>query len=84
MAQSFTQEIKTNNEYVTVESQIEGLSFTEGTLYNMQIIRDAYLKIGNAEFYINNEKFDYTASSEDLYIRTSKDGCVLTILEAGN
>lgn len=78
--QSYTGSINTNNEYVSVASET-GVTFTNGNSYTMQVQNSAYLKIGDAEFYVSNEKFQYKAGSETLYIKTSLSGCVLTILE---
>lgn len=75
-----TETINTNGEYESVTT-LTGFSFTEGKTYNMQIQNVAYLKVGDAEFCFINEKFDYTAGSEDLKIKTDMAQCVLTILE---
>lgn len=79
-AQSFTGTINTNGEFVEV-SELTDITFTNGTTYKMQIQNYAYLKIGNAVFCFNNEKFDYKASSDTLYIKTTGASCELTILE---
>lgn len=80
-AQSFTGVINTNGDWETVAS-LTNITFTEGTTYNIQINNLAYLKIGNAVFSFNGEKFDYKASSDDLYIKTNNNSCTLSILEA--
>lgn len=77
---SFTGTINTNGEFVKV-SEATNFDFTEGNTYTMQVARDAYLKISDAVFYINNEKFTYKATSDNLYIKTNSLCCVLTILE---
>ena len=67
MAESFTGEIDTQGEYVTVESQTDGFTFTAGKTYSMQIIKLAYLKISDAEFTINTDQpFEYKAGTDDL------------------
>lgn len=78
---SFTGEINTNNEFKTVESQTEGFTFTTGKIYTMQIQGAAYLKVSNAEFYLDNEKFQYKAGTDDLNIKTDFLGVRLIILE---
>lgn len=80
MANSFTGNINTNNEFVKV-SEVAEFTFISGTTYSMQIQNGAYIKISDAIFYVSNEKFSYKATSDDLYIKTSPLGCVLTILE---
>lgn len=77
---SFTGKI-ISPEYATVASKTE-ITFTSGNTYTMQIQNQAYLKIDNAEYLFDNEKFQYKASGSDLYIKTPNDyGCILTILE---
>lgn len=81
MTTSFTGKIETNGEYETVSS-LSGVTFTSGKSYSIQIQNLAYLKIADAEFAIyTDEPFTYTASSDDLYIKTDYASCVLTILE---
>lgn len=78
--ESCTQYIVTNENYVTVESATN-ISFTASKTYTMQVQGSAHIKIADAEFYVFNEKFQYKAGSDDLYIKTSSVGCTLTILE---
>ena len=79
--QSFTGTINTNGEFAEV-SELTDVTFSSGTTYNMQIQNVAYLKVGDAVFCFNNEKFDYKASSDTLYIKTATgSACELTILE---
>lgn len=82
MANSFTGEINTHNEFVKV-SDVADFTFIEGNIYTMQVQNDAYIKIFDAIFYVSGsgEKFSYKAASSDLYIKTSNLGCILTILE---
>ena len=81
MANSYTGVINTNSVYEKV-ADVTGFTFTEGAKYTMQVLNSCYLKIGNAEFYINSEKFQYTVTADDLYIKTLYSvGCKLTILE---
>lgn len=79
--QSFTGRIDTNNEFVTVESVATGFTFVEGNTYTMQVQNSCYLKVADAVFSVSNEKFNYTAGSEDMYIKTNYTSVVLTILE---
>ena len=80
-ANSFTGEINTNNEFETIESQADGFTFTVGKVYTMQVQNSAYFKVSDAEFYLSNEKFQYKAGTDDLYIKTNTLGVILTILE---
>lgn len=80
MAQSDTQQIETNSTYVTVES-VTNVTFTEGNIYTMQVLNNAYLKIGDAEFQLHNQFMQYKAGSDDLYIKTEGTPCTLVILE---
>lgn len=79
---SFTGTINTHNEFVTVESVTDGFTFTVGKIYTMQVQNSAYLKVSDAEFYLDSEKFQYKAGTDDLYIKTSTLGVTLTILES--
>ena len=78
-ANSCTKTINTKGEYVSVATAT-GLTLTSGKTYNMQIQNPAYLKVANAEFRFDNDKFDYTATDDTLYIKTDLPA-VLTILE---
>lgn len=80
-ANSFTGKINTDNQFETVESVAEGFTFTVGKIYTMQIQNNAYFKVSDAEFYLSNEKFQYKAGTDDLYIKTDDNDVVLTILE---
>lgn len=80
MANSYTGLIKTNGEWVKV-SVATNFVFTAGVKYVMQVQNSCYLKIGNAEFQVSNEKFQYTATEDDLYIKVNYGSCTLTILE---
>ena len=77
--QSCTEVINTGGDWESVAT-LTSITFTSGNTYNMQIQKSAYLKIGDAVFSFNNEKFDYKAGSDTLYIKTN-DSCVLSILE---
>lgn len=84
MVDSYTGTIQTLDEFVSVET-LTGLTFTASKTYSMQIADSAYIKLGNAVFSFNNEKFEYKAGTEDMYIRTrNKNYCTLTILENEN
>lgn len=78
--QSFTGTINTNGEFESVAT-LTDLTLTTGKKFNMQIQNVAYLKEGDAVFCFNNEKFDYTVGSNDLYIKTPLTSCELTMLE---
>lgn len=77
---SYTGTINTDGEYVTV-AEAADFTFTNGNSYTMQVQNGAHIKIADAEFYVVNEKFTYKATSDNLYIKTSSLGCMLTILE---
>ena len=78
-AVSFTGRIKSDT-FVTVASEAS-ITLTSDKTYTMQIQDDAWLKIADAIFYMNNEKFQFKQGSDDLYIKTGSLGCTLTILE---
>lgn len=82
MAESYTGTIKTDGEWQSVETAT-GVTFTVGNTYTMNVINTAEIKVANAIFPISNEKFQYKAGADDLYIKT-QDGytCTLTILES--
>ena len=84
MVDSYTGTIKTDGEWQSVETLTE-LTFTAGNTYTMNVINSAEIKVANAIFPILNEKFQYKAGTDDLYIKT-QDGytCTLTILENEN
>lgn len=76
---SYTGTFNTNGEYVTVTS-VTDFTFTNGNTYTMQVQNGAYIKIADAEFYAENEKFSYKATNDDVYINTI-GAVTLTILE---
>jgi len=81
MAQSFNGTIKTNGEWVLVET-LTDLTFTAGNIYNMWIGNQAYLKTGDYVTPCFNENFDYKGGTDNLYIKTNYDlECQLSILE---
>lgn len=77
---SCTVNINTEGEFVKV-SEAADFTFTNGNKYVMQVQNACQLKIADAIFYLSNEKFQYTATSDDLYIKTPYFTCTLTILE---
>lgn len=82
MATSYTGRIGTDGQYVDLATE-SGVTFTSGTTYTIQIQNLAYLKLGDAEFAIyTNDPFTYTAGSDTLYIKTTYNTCVVTILQA--
>lgn len=78
-ANSFTGSINTDGQYKTLSSAT-GFTFTNDKTYAMQVQNIAYLKISDAEFLFNNEKFYYTANSDGIYIKTN-GYATITILE---
>ena len=81
MVESYTGTIKTDGEFELVET-LTGVTFTVGNTYTMNVINTAEIKVANAIFPITNEKFQYKAGANDLYIKTQNGyTCTLTILE---
>ena len=76
---SCTKRIKSDT-FVTVASATD-ITLTSGKVYTMQIQDEAWLKLADAVFYFNNEKFQFKQGADDLYIKSGAIGCVLTILE---
>ena len=70
----------TNTTYETIES-LASITMTASKTYSIQIQNMAYVKIADAEFVFNNEKFTLTQGSDAVYIKTNGIGAVLTILE---
>ena len=70
----------TNTTYETIES-LASITMTASKTYSIQIQNMAYVKIADAEFVFNNEKFTLTQGSDAVYIKTTSIGAVLTILE---
>lgn len=82
MATSYTGTINTNGEFIDLATE-SGVTFTSGKSYTIQIQNIGYLKLGDAEFAIyTNDPFTYTAGSDDLYIKTLNNSCVVSIYEA--
>ena len=79
-ANSYTGFINTNRLYETIAS-VASFSFTSGKKYVIQVRGSAEIKIANAEFEVRNEKFEYDAGDDTIYIKTDGVGCTLTILE---
>ena len=78
--QSFTGTIDTDGEFLLIETET-GITFTAGTKYTVQVQNQAYVKIADAVFNVTGKEFEYTAGTEDIYIKTTYQPCVLTILE---
>lgn len=70
----------TNNSYETIASLVS-ITLTSGKTYSMQIQNIAIIKIADAEFTFNNEKFQFTQGDDDIYIKTPGLPATLTILE---
>jgi len=79
---SYTGTINTHDEWLSIK-EVTGFTFLEGKTYKIQIQNSACLKIGKAVFNYNNEKFDYKAIGNNLFIKTGYLPCILTILEDG-
>ena len=59
-----------------------GVTFTEGTTYTIQIRGIAYLREGTTGtgFYVDkSDPIEYTANSDDLYIKTLAPQCIVNI-----
>ncbi len=72
----------TNNSYETIAS-LASITLTSGKSYSMQIQNRAAIKIADAEFAFNNEKFCFTQGDDSIYIKSidSVYPATLTILE---
>lgn len=72
----------TNDNYETIAS-LAGITLTSGKTYSMQIQGMANIKIADAEFTFNNEKFQFTQGSDAISIKPlgSDSSAKLTILE---
>lgn len=70
----------TNCSYETIAS-LASITLTEGKTYSIQIQNIADIKIADAEFTFQNEKFQLTQGSDDVYIKTPGLPAILTILE---
>lgn len=72
----------TDDEWQVLSTATE-VTFTEGSTYTIQIIRQAYIREGNTAdggFLINdNRPFQYTAGSDDLYIKIPMDSVSVVI-----
>lgn len=83
MANLYTGSIQTNGDYVTLASATS-LTFTEGNKYSIQIQNPAYLREGTTGkgFFVNSDvPITYTATSDDLYIKTDFQSCIVNIAE---
>lgn len=78
--QSFTGVINTQGQYETLASVSE-LTFTSGKSYTIHVDGSGYLKIANAEFPINNERFSFSQGEDTAYIKTGTLGATLAVLE---
>lgn len=79
--ESFTGLINTKGDYETVAS-LTGLTFTSGNVYTLQTNALTYVKVSDAEFEVYDKKpYQFTAGSNDIYIKTDFCGCKLTVLE---
>ena len=70
----------TNSSYETIAS-LASITLTKGKTYSMQIQNIAYIKVADAEFCFNNEKFQFTQGDDAIYIKTLGLSATLTILE---
>ena len=81
MANLYSGAIATGGEYKTL-AELTELTFTEGTTYTIQIFNPAWVREGTtgSGFYIfDNKPFQYTAGSDDLYIRNKYGACDINI-----
>lgn len=77
--QSYTGFITTET-FATLASKTS-ITFAVGSVYSIQIQNIAEIKVGDAEFTFENEKFNFKQGSEDLYIKTTALGAKVTVLE---
>ena len=70
----------TNTTYETIAS-LANITLTASKVYSIQIQNIAVVKIADAEFTFNNEKFMFTQGTDDIYIKTLGNRAVLSILE---
>ena len=83
MANLYSGSIQTNGDYITL-SEATDLTFTAGNKYTIQIQNLAYLREGTTGggFLINSTiPITYTATSDDLYIKTNYQPAVVNIAE---
>ena len=80
---SFTGNVDTNKEWETLAS-VSSLSFTNGEMYTIYVGGLAEIKLGEAIFPVNNERFYWTPSSggSTLYIRNIMKPMTLVIYGA--
>lgn len=69
-----------NTTFETIAS-LASITLTSSKTYSMQIQNTAEIKIADAIFTFENEKFSFTQADDDIYIRTLGIPAVLTILE---
>jgi hypothetical protein len=69
-----------NTTFETIAS-LASITLTSSKTYSMQIQNIAEVKIADAIFTFENEKFQITQADDDIYIRTLGIPAVLTILE---
>lgn len=79
--QSFTGEIQADD--WTLVSTLSGITFTSGNKYNMTVVKQCQFKVADYIVPVFNQTFDYYATSDDLYIKTGKPSCTLSILDCG-
>lgn len=79
-AQSATVIVNTQGDFETVES-LTSLTFTANTIYTIQILNTAYLKLGDAIFELRNQVVKYKAGTDTLYIKTENIPCTVAIYE---
>ena len=81
MTNIYSGTIKTDGEYKTL-MELTGITFTQGTVYTIQVINPAFLREGTtgSGFYIfDNKPFKYIAGSDDLYIKVKYESCDINI-----
>ena len=73
----------TNSDYEKL-SELTEITFIQGTTYTIQIFNPAFIRegtIGNGFYIFDNKPFQYTAGSDDLYIKVKGESCEVNIAE---
>ena len=72
-----------NSDYEKL-AELTELTFEEGKTYTIQIYNPAFIRegtIGNGFYIFDNKPFQYTAGSNDLYIKVKGERCEINIAE---
>lgn len=65
----------------TSVTSLTGVTLTSGKTYDLQIVKQCQLKVGDAIFDVFNRDVIFTQGEGALYIKTGANPCRLTILE---